>query len=282
MKKIILFGILFVFLMSSLGTAEDYCSLNATLLNQDPFPAMPGEKIDLVFQVSGVDNFNCQGANFELILEPPFSLSEGETNKKRLAGPTWTKDNKKVWNIPYELDIDEDAKEGWKKIEAKYSKGAGGESYFSKDLEVKVEDVRVDFEVDVRDYDPTTKEVTLEILNIGEHDVEALTAEIENVEDIDLYVQPRKVIGSLYSNEETTFTFRVEPLENKFELKILYNDEINERRSINKTVTFNPEYYKEVESGGYSLSFYLLIILILAIVAYWLWKRKTRKKKVSE
>ncbi len=66
MKK----GVLLFFLVSfmiSISTAQEFCELNTTLLNQDPYPAVPGNYVKLVFQVKGVDNSECNDIIFELL-----------------------------------------------------------------------------------------------------------------------------------------------------------------------------------------------------------------------
>lgn len=260
------------------------CQLDATLLNQDPDPAQPGDYVEVVFQVSGVQNTKCNGAKFEIVPKYPFSLDKESSAMKQIYGSTFTKDYSKVWNIPYDLRVDKDALEGENTIEVKFAKGDASEgSYLSKKFNISIEDLRVDFELSVRDYNPETNEITFEILNIGEHDIDALTIEIPEQEGVTIKGTPRKIVGSLDSNEETTFDFKALPETENIELNIFYTDEINERRSLTKQVSFNPEHFPQESQGvQFSIWFYLFIILLVAIIIRYFWiKRKKKKKKQS-
>src|SRR6056297_2691896 len=183
MKRGILFtlvvGFLFSLVFTPLGmTASEDCSLNVSLLNQDPYPVIPGDYVEVVFEVSGTDNSDCEGARFKINQEYPFSLDKGKQNLKEISGNTFVKDFKKTWMVPYKLRVDKDALDGMNTLEVKYTPGESSNVFYSKNFNIKVEDVRVDFEVSVKQYDTNTNTMTFEILNIGENDVEALTIDI--------------------------------------------------------------------------------------------------------
>ena len=42
------------------------CSLSVELVNQDPYPANPGEYVKVVFQINGLNNPDCDKVSFEL------------------------------------------------------------------------------------------------------------------------------------------------------------------------------------------------------------------------
>lgn len=292
-KTLLIFLLLgmFVTITSLEISASNPCRLDVSLLNQDTDPVLPGEYVDLVFQISGVDNFECDGAMVEILPEYPFRLKEGEDEIKKLSGPTYIRDKKQVWNFDYTLRVDEDALEGDNEITLKYSQGDSlSNSYISKDFNVSVEDLRADFEVSVDEYSYSEKEITFEILNTGKNDVEALTMEIPDQKDIELKESPRKIIGPLDKNDETTFSYKADILpdeegKGKIDMDIKYIDQIQERRKTNATTEYNTKYFsKEKNEGlsGISAWFYLFIVLLLWIVGRGFWKKHKRKKGSEE
>ena len=48
-----LFGMLLI-----TGLVSASCVLDTTLLNQDPYPAVPGDYVNLVFQVTGLQSID--------------------------------------------------------------------------------------------------------------------------------------------------------------------------------------------------------------------------------
>jgi len=49
-----------VFLMSvSFATAAVECNLDAKMINQDPYPAVPGEYVKVVFELTGISSLDC-------------------------------------------------------------------------------------------------------------------------------------------------------------------------------------------------------------------------------
>ncbi len=279
-RKLINFvGILVVFIFF-LQFVSATCVLGVELVNQDPYPALPGEYVELVFQVSGVENPDCGGAVFELIPKYPFSLEEGEEAQRILQGSTYIQGYKKEWIVPYKLMVNSNALDGSKELEVRYNKGVSmGDTYFSKEFNISVEDVRTDFEVSVKDYDKENKEILFEILNIGEHNVEALTIEIPEQKNVILRKGPRMIIGSLDSNEEETFTFNAELKRGEINLTIIYTDQVNERRSINKSVFFEPSYFQATKKSGGSFWIYLILIGVIVFVIFWIRKKRKDKKQ---
>lgn len=269
--------------LSLISSQPNSCRLDVSLINQDPYPVIPGEYVEVVFQVSGVENADCEGAKFEVVEDYPFSLDKDSSSSREISGSTFVSDYKKSWMIPYKLRVDEDAMDGMNELNIKYAPGTSDETIYSEDFDIKVEDVRVDFEVSVRDYDKDTNTLTFEILNTGENNVEALTVDIPEQEGLNLKGSPRKIIGILDSNEETTFNFDLVSESEEIDTKITYTDEIGERRTLNKSVYFNPDNFETQDSQREEMSFwfYLSIVLIAYMVFRW-WRKKKKSKKGSK
>ena len=69
--------LLFALLVMSLAlpcVSADLCNPAVSLINQDPYPAVPGEYVKLLFQISGVSNPECASTSVELKPSYPFSL----------------------------------------------------------------------------------------------------------------------------------------------------------------------------------------------------------------
>ncbi len=285
-KGVMILSLIFVMLaMHSVSALLSDCKLDATLINQDPYPAVPGEYVDLVFQVSGIESASCNGARFEVVPSYPFTLQEGSSPVQRLSGATWIKDFNKEWMVGYKLLVDQNALDNDYTLKVRYAPGNwDNESYTEDEFNVKISDLVADFEIFVNDYNFNTRELTFEILNVGKSDIQALTIEIPKQSSIDVKGANRIVVGDLDSNEYTTQDFEA-ILENEGDINvtITYTDEINERRTIQKTVHFDPEYFRGLSRDKTSSPIGLYIVIILGIGGYvWYRIKKSKKKKMRE
>ncbi|MEJ2268034.1 MAG: hypothetical protein P8X70_03090 [Nanoarchaeota archaeon] len=243
-KGVIIILMLMSFLIPLLSAIE--CNLEISMINQDPYPAIPGDYVKVVFQIDG------KYSSFYL--------------------------------ATYKLRVDENALEGDNPIEVTYTRG---DTEYIEEFNIYLENTKADFEVYVKDYDYTTKEITFEILNIEDSDIEALTIEIPKQENIDIKGPNKKVVGDLDSNEYTSADFEAIISEGKSEitLDIFYTDSINVRRNITKKVVFDSSYFQGRNSGKTSIP-WGWVILILIIIGYFIWKRvkkhKEKKKKLNQ
>jgi hypothetical protein len=119
-------------------------------------------------------------------------------------------------------------------------------------------------------------------LNIGEHDVQALTVEIPEQENIQIKGGNRNIVGDLDSNEDTTFNFEAVPQGAEINLIIHYTDEINVRRQIDKKVDYNSFFFtgrKADEIQPKSNSYYVAIGLGVVLVLIFIRSRWIKRKK---
>ena len=259
------------------------CDLDVSLLNQDPYPSVPGDYVEVVFQVSGVENPDCGLVTLTLNEQYPINFDPGVSPSTTIGAGTFTKDFSSFFMVPYKVRVDENALDGENPIEVSFAYGAANVEKFgqSKQFNLQVKDIKADFEITIKDYNPTTKTLTLEILNIGESDIEALTLEIPDQENIEVKGSFRNIVGDLDSNDYTTADFEATPSEGEITLDIFYTDSINVRRNLKKTIAFDPKYFEGRNgNGGSSTGIYITIILIIAVVSY-LWYRKRKKKKLA-
>ena len=277
MKKSVLIYLLIMFFSFTFVSSEA-CKLDISLINQDPYPAIPGDYVKVVFQVNGVSNPECGQVEFELLEKYPISFDPTDEPKIIFQSGIYKKDYSSFLTVPYKVRVDENALNGDNPIEVQYRKGSNL-VYETQQFMLNIEDPRVDFEVHVKDYDYTTNTITFEILNIGKNDVEAITLEIPKQNNIIVKGSNRNIIGDLDSNEYTTAEFEATPINGVIKLNIIYTDNINVRRIVESEVLFDSSYFqgRKADEKTNSFSIYYLIgtvILILIFFAY-----RNRKKK---
>lgn len=277
MKKEVILILLLSF--TGLALAEDACSLDVTLLNQDPYPAVPGDYVKLVFQVDGIDSPDCNDITFYLLKDYPLEFDPGETGIRTFKKIDYVKDYENNLLVPYEVRINKDALDGTNPIEVGYQ--SKGDAAVTKKLEIEIDDTRADFEVYVKDYDYTTKELTLELLNIEKSDVEAVTVEIPKQNNIEVKGANRVIVGDVDSNEYTTADFEAIPSDGEITVDISYSDTINVRRTIEKTIEFDSSYFTnragDQESTG--IGTYVFWAVIILIIGYWFYKKRKAKQQ---
>ena len=280
MKKsvLILLGLMFLFL--PLISAEG-CNLDISLINQDPYPAIPGDYVKIVFQVDGVSNPQCEKINFELIEQYPLIFDPDENARITIDSGVYHKDFSSFLIAPYKVRIDENALDGDNPIEVRYGYGTGNDLSFSEEFNLNIENTLVDFEVYVKDFTTMQKEITFEILNTGSSDIEALTLEIPKQDNIVVKGSKTNIVGDLDSNDYTTATFEATPQGGEINLLIHYTDSINERRTTEKTIIFEPEYFegRNGTQAKTSIWFYFFVLLIIFLIGKHYWKKRKAKLK---
>lgn len=255
------------------------CQIDASLINQDPYPAIPGEYVKVVFQIEGVENPECGVVEFELKESYPISLDPNTTSKITINSGTYSRKYSSFYLATYKLRIDEDALDGNNPIEVAYSGGSNAE--ILKEFNIFVEDTKADFEVYVKNYDYITRILTFEILNIEDVDVEAVTLEIPKQENTTIKGANKKVVGDLDSNEYTTADFEATPKDGEIEVVITYTDSINVRRTITKQVEFDSSYFTDRAANQKSQPIWLYAVIGLIIV-WFIWRRIRKAKRERE
>jgi hypothetical protein len=273
--------IILTLLLSLTIVSAEACGVTVTLLNQDPFPAVPGEYVKLVFQLSNLNSRECGRIEFELLEEYPIRFDPGKTGKKSFEEVDYIRGHETRILVPYEVRIDPDALDGASPIEVTIKNKNSAPILSSLDL--TIEDVRTDFEIYVKNYNYATNQLTLEVLNIGKVNVEALTLEIPKQEIINVKGHNRVIVGDLDSNEYTTADFEAVLTDGEFQVNLIYSDAIKTRRTVEKTVTFNKDYFtnRMSDKKTTSLTTYFIWIVILALIGWFIYKKisKSRKKK---
>jgi len=256
---------LLLFFMLAYSVNADVCSLSLSIINQDPYPAIPGEYVEVVFQMSGVQNPNCDGAVFQIFPSYPFSLDDGEVSL--LDGSTWTSRYNTDWMIPYKLRIDENALDETYELKVAYGEpGLLVTRYFN----ITMQDAETNFEVHIDNYVIKDRNLVFEILNTGNVDIESLTVEIPKQDNIVVKGSNRNIVGDLDSNEYTSADFEAIPSEGEINIILHYTDNINERRMVQKTVYYDPGYFVDsLENTPPSTTVtYVIVAAILLVIGF--------------
>lgn len=240
-KKIQFILLLFFFgiCLGNLVSADDSCSLDISLINQDPYPSIPNEYVDIVLQVSGVQNVNCEGAWIELLPSYPFSL-DGDTSLRILEGSTWTFNYKNEWMINYRLRVDKDALDGNYNLEIRYAPGNSNlESYFYKEINITVQDSRTNFDAVIQE--STNSEVSIAIANTGKYTANSVVVRIPEQNGFKVTGTDGQMVGNLDSGDYTIVGFSLiantqknfQNQTTKLKFDIYYTDALGERRIVN-------------------------------------------------
>lgn len=274
-------GVLILGLLLSLfaiGFASAACEPKVSLINQDPYPAIPGDYVKIVFQINGIDNPDCGDVAISLMDDFPFSLDPGMSHTYS-ASSYFQKDYSSFMVVPYKVRINEEALDGDNPIEISLAYGTSAEKTVVRDkFNISIKDSRSNFEVFVKNYDFTTNTITFQVLNSGKNDVKAVTIKILDGVSTKLKGADVNVIGDLDSNEYTTADFLMSPLATSIPISITYTDSINARRTINQSVEFIPENFEGVNaSSGMSIWMILFFVLVILVIAWFVYK--TFKKK---
>ena len=306
-------GLLIFFSISLLTFASaESCTLSISLVNQDPYPAIPGDYVDVVFQMSGIDNPECKGAVFELVPSYPFSIDENDITRI-LDGSSWTAKYKSEWMIPYSVRVASDAFDGNATLKVNYGQD---NAFMSKDFNIVIQDSRTAFDAVIQD--STASDVSIAIANIGKYTANSVVVRIPEQDSFTTTGTDGQMVGNLDSGDYTIVSFSVSAItkrnfqnpnsdeeirdelnsENKnsnLEFDIYYTDELGERRIVNMELPLQmastlltedgemPEGFPgrnmRTDESSWSHWYTLIIILLLAGGIFFLSKKYPKKTK---
>lgn len=280
--KIIIAAVVMIYSFSIMVSAEP-CNLQISMLNQDPYPAIPGEYVKVVFQINGIRNAECGTVTFGIKEDYPIYLDPNVKNPITIDSGVYAKDYGSYYLAPYKLRLDVNALDGDNPIEVFYS--ARTSFNIVKEFNINVKDIRADFEVHVKDYNYATKSLTLEILNTAKADVNALRIEIPKQESVEVKGSNRVNVGDLDSNEYTTADFEVILPEKESQINVIlkYADSTsaNTPREIQKVVYFDPSYFVNKNGDKKDFPWWSIVLGVLVIILI-VWRIINKRKKEAE
>jgi len=275
---LLVFGIYLGIMIISFTSAS--CNLKVSMINQDPYPAVPGDYVKLVFQIEGVNNIECGDVTFSLLKKYPISFDPGVDSTTQISAGTSINNYQSFLMVPYKVRVDKNALNGDNPIEVSFSNSIGNKTYQTKQFDLNIEDVKADFEIFVKNYDYTTNILTFEVLNIADSDIKALTLEIPKQKGIIVKGADKNILGDLDSNEYTTADFEATPQNGNIKAIIYYTDKTGTRRSLTKTVLFDSSYFQGRKADVKTTSkwIYVLVIVLGLLIVYFFYRRIKKKK----
>ena len=168
-QSIIVFIALAVVLSAFTSAVTAPCTLSVSMVNQDPYPAVPDEYVKTVFQMNGADNSDCGKVFMRIVPQYPFSLDSNDSTV--FMDSTFVSGYSSYLLAAYKLRVDKDVLDGENKIKIEYGKVDDLPNVLTKEFNIEVEDARTDFEVLIQDYTVATNSVTFAVVNIGKKDV---------------------------------------------------------------------------------------------------------------
>lgn len=277
-----------VFILLLLPSISAACILNAQLINQDPYPASPGQSVKVVFQINGVSNPQCKNLVVKLPEKYPFTLDPGQTGEYVIGSGIYKEDFSQFFLATYNLRVDENALDGNQSIELLYSYLSGDQAVFlSQKFNISIQDVVSDFEVHVDSYSFDTDKLSLILLNVGKNDADAVSVDLLNQEGVQVIGSKRDIVGKISSSQDDVASFDVVLSDvDKIMIRISYTDKAGARRFVDKEVEFDETPFKLVagseKSGGLGsgTSFFIgLLIPIIGYGIYYYYKKKKMKNK---
>jgi len=286
MKKEIVVSLVVVCFLLNINlifAATTECNPSVQLLSQDPYPAVPGDYVKLVFQIDGISDPSCGEVNFKLINKYPLVFDPGQNSSISLRSGTYIRDYPSHKLAAFKVRVDQDAVNGDNPLEVEYSIGSSlTQRSISEVFNLNVEDTRADFEIYVKNLDFNTDTLSLEVLNIAEVDVKSIAVEILDYPHSTVKGAKTKIIGDLDSNEYTSAEFEIKPQDTSIPVKIFYTDNAGFRRSVEKNITLDTSLFQNRKADEKSTPVTSYIILLVIVIGIWYWLYKRKKVKDSK
>ena len=283
--------------MPIIVSAQETCNLQVTLLNQDPYPAIPDSYVKLVFQVSGLSDPSCKGARFEILPSYPFSLDTGDA-LRTLDDTTWTSSNfKSDWMVPYKLRVDADALDGETEIEVRASPGSWGitQNFIRKVFPITIQDARTDFDAVVQDVSGSS--VSIALANTGKYAANSVVVRIPEQEGFSAVGTDGQMVGNLASGDYTVVSFELKEKgssDSKLLFDIYYTDSLGKRRIVTKELPIDLNSNSIISSLDSSMLtqknqgffsslasnwvFWIVAIAVLGLTGWYYWKKRNKRR----
>ena len=282
MKKGIFVCLIFAFMLVSSVDALG-CDITTKLVNQDPYPAIPGEYVKVVFELSGVNNPSCQGSLFEISPEYPLSSDPGQSLSVDVNQVSLLNNYKQTVLIPYKLRVYRNAVDEDAPLKTKLSVGTTDSSKYAFEyFNITIKDVASNFDVILNDYSYATNNFVLAIINVGKNDAESLIVSIPKQESIKVNGASEKIIGSLSSNDDTSVSFNAVPKTGVINVVLSYNDETNTRRTFEHSIEFPEGAFENTKTSKSGSTMYYVIGIVILVIIYFVYRKYKKNIKKAE
>jgi hypothetical protein len=316
MKKIFLIfiiaSILIVKAASASSSIQPPASVNIYFVNQDPYPADPGNYVNLLFKIENSGNQDANNVTTQLMTQYPFSLDPGVSSINSFGTVRGLGDEMQ-YLLKYRLNVDQNAVNGENEIKMEYSfTDVNGNLVDAiRTFNITVSDPKTDFGVVAQD--TTGGTTTFGIANIGSNDAFSVIVSIPPQGSFRTSGASSSIIGNLNAGDYTLVSFQVSSAGNatipgnfsrtrgngsipgnftfaggrNLIVDVAYTDKLGIRRTVEKEVaininsTFGGSRTTQTSRGISSGMVYIIIGLvgIIAIVLFFVLRKKIRRKK---
>ncbi|MEM4222278.1 MAG: hypothetical protein QW097_02505 [archaeon] len=221
-------------------------NIKLNLVNQNPYPAEPGSKVDVLFKLENYGGVPVENLTLEILESFPFKIdpSTGGFYDVGILKGLQTKENAQL--IKFTLNVDKNAPKGDNTLKVRYGYKVEGypKVYYEKEFKINVKDPKTDFEVILQEMD--NESLTLALVNTGANPASATIVKIMDANDIIELVQNSQVIGTLDPGEYTLASFSFSRIlkSGNISIEITYTDQTSERRAVYKKIEIKPELSK--------------------------------------
>ncbi len=243
MKKFVLMMFLVALIVPFVMADTDFARTKATLLNQDPDPAEPGDYVELRWKVEKLGNDILEDLEYKLELEYPFSFDNGDDGLKSLGDWKGASDDDEFYTLYYKVRVAEDALEDDYEIKLKSTFNAAS-AWQSEDYDIRVGNIeKPKFVIGSIATSPSKlspdleeAQIDIDLENIGDGNAENVKFEIDLPEGFEASYSyaDRKILGIIEAGKSETAIFYLDIADNlkggeyNATAKISYKDEYDD------------------------------------------------------
>lgn len=175
------------------ATIEESAIISASLINQDPDPAIAGDVVDVRLGIQNIGGKETKNLIVEFMPQYPFTIASGENPIQKLGtinAYQGSSDSLTLKIIKYTIKVDKDASAGSYELRVRYyEEGSGAYVDKSLTLTVKNSESAEVIHIDKTNLLPGKQSpITFRINNVGNSPLRDLTFYFENTENIILPV----------------------------------------------------------------------------------------------
>jgi len=212
-------------------------NIRISQLKYEPYPVNPGEYFTLWIKAENTGSKLTENAVFELVPKYPFFLDANE-DPIREYGRLGTEE---PVVLEYKIRVDKDAVDGTNEIELRYNTEGDENSWIYREFDIEVDDAQTDFDLVIQEINED--EVSIAIANTGKNIAYSVIVRIPEQEDYEAVGTNGQMVGNLENGDYTLVGFEIarkaRSSGNKLKVQIDYTDNIGERRSLIKELSFN-------------------------------------------
>ena len=206
-------------------------------LKYEPYPVNLGEYFTLWIKAENIGKELTKNVTFELMPKFPFSLDANEDPIRNYGKLS----SEEPVVMEYKVRVSNNAVEGTNEIELRYNTEGKDSSWVSKKFDIEIKGAQTDFDSIIQEV--SDSEVSIAIANTGKNAAYSVIVRIPEQESFEAVGTNGQMVGNLENGDYTLVGFEINRKRgaggNQLKVQIDYTDEIGERRSIIKELSFN-------------------------------------------